>query len=243
MYGIILAGGTGSRMGLYTQRVGNKHLMPVYDKVMIEFPINTLVNAGIKNITIVTGNRYSGQFVDFLGDGKEWGIEHVSYAYQFGEGGIADALKCAYSSVPKDESIAVILGDNIFENNFAKLIHLVDINPMWACIFTKKVKDPERFGVYSFYHNKIIEKPVCYVGDMAVTGLYLYPYDVFEKIKTLKPSKRGELEITDINNMYIKKKKFHLISIPGFWHDAGTPESLLECTIWRKNQRNNVKEE
>lgn len=229
MHGVILAGGLGTRMGMYTKRIGNKHLMPIYDRLMIEFPISTLVKSGVKNITIVTGNRYSGQFVDLLGNGKEWGLDSINYAYQFGEGGIADALRCAYNSVPKDEPIMVILGDNLFSESFAS-IPQDDKN---AQVFLKFVHDPERFGVAELRGTsitRIVEKPKNPVGNMAVTGLYIYPYDVFSKISSLSPSDRGELEVTDLNNMYLAEGRLEWWEVTGKWHDAGTPDSLLECS-------------
>jgi len=242
MWGVILAGGLGTRMGIYTKRVGNKHLMPVYDRVMIEFPIETLVKSGITNMTIVTGNRYSGQFVDFLGNGKEWGIDTLNYAYQFGEGGIADALRCARPCIPENESIAVILGDNIFENDFKHEV----MNEMFssargnARIFIKEVRDPHRFGVVEFHGSEIInivEKPKTPPSNYAVTGLYFYDAPtVYHIIDNLKPSGRGELEITDVNNYYIKQHTLEYTEVPGFWHDAGTPDSLITCAEYVKQK-------
>jgi glucose-1-phosphate thymidylyltransferase len=239
MWGIILAGGLGTRMGIYTKRVGNKHLMPIYDRVMIEFPIMTLVNSGITNITIVTGNRYSGQFVDFLGNGKEWGIETLNYAYQFGEGGIADALQCAKYNIPRGEQVAVILGDNIFENDFrAEVMYFTGEHDMCqqAHIFLKEVIDPHRFGVFDQKNIHIVEKPKYPPSNMAVTGFYLYDYSVFNIIQNLKPSSRGELEITDVNNHYLGNCKMRFTEIDGFWHDAGTPDSIITCSEYVKNK-------
>jgi len=253
--GIILSGGAGTRMGLFTQRVANKHLMPIYDKLMIEFPIHTLVNSGITTISIVTGNRYSGQFVDVLGNGKEWGIRQLSYAYQFGEGGIADALRCAKPNIPPGSNIAVCLGDNIFEQSFKKEINDFCIETKTQkslChLFLKKVVDPNRFGVACFDDNEftsIIEKPPTgfhpdglRISDLAVTGLYLYTYDVFDYIEKLKPSGRGELEVTDLNNFYLKNGNCKFTILDTFWHDAGTPDSLLICSEWCKNKARGYK--
>lgn len=246
MHGVILAGGLGTRMGLYTKRIGNKHLMPIYDKIMIEFPICTLVESGITNITIVTGNRYSGQFVDLLGDGKEWGIKKINYAYQFGEGGIADALKCAESSVPKDEPICVILGDNVFEDRFNSTIDSFDLycktGKPAANIFLKEVEDSSQFGIIDFDDNgrivNIIEKPKNGLNKKghAVVGLYMYSYDVFKKIESLTPSDRKELEVTDLNKLYMKDESLAYNMVNGFWSDAGTLDSLLKCSNWCKLQ-------
>jgi len=243
MIGLVLAGGKGTRMGLFTKRVGNKHLMPIYDRLMIEFPIMTLVNSGIKDITIVTGSRYSGSFLDVLGDGKEWGIEHLSYAYQFGEGGIADALRCAEYSIGKcqNESICVILGDNIFEDTFSDDVKNF-ICPLgtnqYAKIFLKEVHDPERFGVVKMNDatiTDILEKPKYPPTNLAVTGLYMYTRDVFTLIDRLKPSQRNELEISDLNKIYLQDgNKLDYSIVNGFWGDAGTPESLLSCSEWVK---------
>lgn len=221
MKGIILAGGYGTRLKPLTN-ITNKHLLPVYNKSMIMYPLNTLKNAGIKSILIITGPEYAGDFMRLLGSGKDHGIE-LTYKIQDEAGGIAQALGLARDFAHND-SVAVILGDNIYEDNF----NLLDFKE-GAKIFLKEVPDANRFGVAEIKGDKIInveEKPKAPKSKLAVTGLYLYDNNVFSIIKTLKPSGRGELEITDVNNAYIKESKMKFEILKGFWSDAGTFPSL-----------------
>lgn len=230
MKGVVLAGGTGSRLMPLT-RVTNKHLLPVYNKPMIMFPLQTLINAGIIEIMIVSGKGHAGHFLELLGSGEEMGI-NLSYAVQERPDGIAGALKLANRFVDGD-NIAVILGDNIFEDQF-------DFSKFkdGARVYLKKVsdKDAERFGVADIDKDgkiiDIIEKPKKFVSPYAVTGLYLYDYKVFDIVKRLKPSSREELEITDVNNTYVKEGKMSHEIVNGFWSDAGQFESLYRSTIF-----------
>lgn len=225
MRGIILAGGTGSRLMPLT-KVTNKHLLPVYNKPMIYYPLQTLINMGIKDILIVSGPGHSGHFLNLLGSGKEFGI-HLSYEIQEDAGGIAHALRLA-EHFSKGENIAVILGDNIFEDNF----NVSDFKS-GAKIFIKQVPDPKRFGVAEIQGDKIIsieEKPQNPKSDYAVTGIYVYDSTVFDIIKTLKPSSRGELEISDVNQHYVNKGNLQFDYVKGFWSDAGTFRSLMHAS-------------
>ena len=233
MKGVILAGGLGSRLYPLTKAT-NKHLLPVYDKPMIFYPINTLVKAGIKEVMIVTGGPHSGHFFSILKNGHELGIKHLEYAYQEGEGGIADALSLSRDFVDGDSAV-VILGDNTTDYN---LLEDAKTFTGGALIFLKKVPDPERFGVPIFDKDnpnlirEIVEKPKVAPNDFAVSGIYIYDHQVFEFIQTLKPSQRGELEITDVNNHYAKIGKLKYKELKGFWHDAGTFDTLLETNIF-----------
>ena len=225
MKGVICAGGTGSRLMPLT-KVTNKHLLPVYDKPMIYYPLQTLIDAGIKEILIVSGVGHAGHFVNLLGSGKEFGVK-LSYEIQDEAGGIAQALSLAEDFADK-EDIAVILGDNVFEDRF-------DFSDFkgGARIFLKKVENANRFGVAEVDGSKIInveEKPKKLKSDLAVTGLYLYDSKVFDYIRELKPSGRGELEITDVNNKYIKEGEMDYFVLKGFWSDAGTFDSLLKSS-------------
>ena len=230
MKGVILAGGLGSRL-LPMTRVTNKHLLPVYDRPMIFYPIETLRNAGIKDILIVTGGNSAGDFLRLLENGDELGVS-LSYAYQRGEGGIADALRLAERFAGKDP-ICVVLGDNIIERNMKATVDAFKARGnKGACILLKEVEDPERFGVAlrdGERITKIIEKPKDPPSNLAVIGIYLYDNDVFRIIKTLKPSARGELEITDVNNAYIGAGTMTYGLLQGWWTDAGTFESLLRA--------------
>jgi glucose-1-phosphate thymidylyltransferase len=225
--GVILAGGLGSRL-LPLTRVTNKHLLPVYDKPMIHYPIEALVNAGIEDILIVTGGNSAGDFLRLLRNGKEFGLSHLNYAYQEGEGGIADALSLAKTFAAGD-SICVILGDNIIENNIREARERYEEQGGGAGILLKEVHDPQRFGVAEVDGDRvlgIIEKPSDPPSNYAVTGIYFFDDYVFEIIDGLEPSARGELEITDVNNAYIKKGKMISSKLEGWWTDAGTFESL-----------------
>jgi len=227
MKGVVLAGGLGTRL-LPLTKVTNKHLLPVYDKPMIFYPIQALVNAGVTEIMLVTGGNNAGDFLRLLGNGKEFGLQHLNYTYQQGEGGIADALRLAEHFADGD-SICVILGDNIIQGNVAKAAAQFRKQGKGAKILLKEVKDPQRFGVPVLEGNrvtKIEEKPADPQSPYAVTGIYFYDTQVFEFIRTLKPSARGELEITDVNNAYIKAGSLTWDVLDGWWTDAGTIESL-----------------
>lgn len=231
MKGIILAGGTGTRMLPSTKTV-NKHLLNIFDRPMIYYPLQTLVNAGIKEILIVTGGNNPGDFLKLLGNGKQFGLKEIHYTYQEGAGGIAEALGLA-EDFADEGRVVVILGDNIFEGNIASAVKDFEKQSMGAKLFLKKVTDPQRFGVAEIRGKKVIgieEKPKKPKSSYAVTGLYMYDSQVFDIIKTLKPSRRGELEITDVNNFYIKQGTATFEFIKGFWSDAGTFESLLRAS-------------
>lgn len=230
MKGIILAGGSGSRLHPLT-KVTNKHLLPVYNKPMIFYPLNTLKEAGIKEILIVSGPGHAGHFLNLLGSGREFGVK-LTYEIQEEAGGIAQALGVA-QDFSDEGKIAVILGDNIFEDNFFQEINGFAAGENGAMVFLKEVSDPERFGVASVEGNKIIkiiEKPKEPETNYAVAGLYLYDHEVFKVIKNLKPSARGELEITDVNNYYINKGLMKYSLVQGAWTDAGTFDSLRRAT-------------
>ena len=238
MKGIILAGGLGSRLFPLT-KVTNKHLLPIYNKPMIHYPIQTLVGAGIQDILLVTGGNSAGDFLKLLGNGKEFGLSHVNYAYQQGEGGIAHALGLAEHFADNDK-IVVILGDNILEDNISESVKQFSKQPSGARILLKKVPDPHRFGVAEFQGKKItkiIEKPRHPKTPYAVVGVYMYDADVFKIVRTLKPSRRGELEITDVNNAYLNRGLLEYDVLKGFWTDAGTFESLhrANCLVARKS--------
>ena len=227
MKGVILAGGLGTRLYPLT-KITNKHLLPVYDRPMIYYPIEALVNAGIEDIMIVTGGRKSGDFLSLLGNGSEFGLKHLNYTYQEGEGGIAEALGlCEHWA--QGESICVILGDNIIQYNVAKAVADFRAQGRGAKIMLKQVHDPQRFGVAELDGERvvsIVEKPKEPKSDLAVIGIYLYDGRVFDVIKQQKPSDRGELEITDVNNWYIADGSMTYEVLPGWWTDAGTFESL-----------------
>ena len=228
--GVILAGGLGKRLFPLT-KITNKHLLHVYNKPMIYYPIRTLVDAGITDILIVTGGQHAGEFLRLLGNGAEFGLKHINYTYQEGEGGIADALRLARHFADNDR-IVVILGDNIIEKDIKRPVAEFMKQPKGARILLKKVDDPERFGVAELKLDKIIsieEKPKRPKSDYAVTGIYMYDNNVFDIIKTLKPSGRGELEITDVNNAYLKKGQLSYSMLDGWWTDSGTYESLLKA--------------
>ena len=228
--GVILAGGLGSRLYPLTSVI-NKHLLNIYNKPMVYYPIETLVNAGINEVMIVTGGNNAGDFLRLLGNGSELGLKHIEYAYQKGEGGIADALRLAEDFIDGDKSV-VILGDNIIEKSIKKSVDKFRKQENGARILIKKVSDPQRFGVVEFKGKKIkniVEKPKKPKTPYAVTGVYMYDSNVFDIIKRLKPSKRGELEITDVNNAYIKSGLMQYDILSGFWTDSGTFESLLRA--------------
>jgi glucose-1-phosphate thymidylyltransferase len=231
MKGVVLAGGLGTRLHPLT-KVTNKHLLPIYNKPMIYYPIELMVSAGIRDILIVTGGKNAGDFLQLLGNGKEFGLNHINYTYQEGEGGIAAALSLAEFFADKNP-ICVILGDNIVQGSIAKNVENFHRQKSGARILLKEVSDPQRFGVPEIRGNQIVridEKPEHPASQYAVTGIYMYDAEVFNLIKDLKPSKRGELEITDVNNSYIAKGAMHYDILDGWWTDAGTFESLIRAS-------------
>ncbi len=231
MKGVILAGGLGTRMRPLTH-VTNKHLLPVYDRPMIFFPLQTLVEAGIRDILIVTGGSNAGDFLRLIGNGAAFGLKHVNYTYQKGEGGIAEALGLAEHFAGGDR-IVVILGDNIVQRSIRPFVEAYSRQPEGAKILLKEVPDPERFGVATVRRGKVVEimeKPRRPKSPYIVTGIYLYDESVFNIIRTLKPSRRGELEITDVNNAYIRRNQMTYDVLRGFWSDCGTFDSLLRAS-------------
>lgn len=231
MKGVVLAGGKGSRLYPLT-KITNKHLLPVYDKPMIYYPIQTLVDAGIRDILVVTGGGNAGDFLRLLANGKEFGLTHLNFTYQEGEGGIADALGLAQHFAEGDR-LCVVLGDNILEKPIKDAVDAFRQQQRGARILLKEVPDAERFGVAEMNGDKIVgieEKPSKPKSNYAVTGIYMYDETVWDKIKTLKPSGRGELEITDVNNAYIAEGAMEYSYIDGWWTDAGTFDSLLRAS-------------
>lgn len=230
MKGVILAGGKGTRLYPLT-KITNKHLLPVYDQPMIYYPIQTLVDAGIRDILVVTGGNYAGDFLQLLGNGRQFGLTSLNYTYQEGEGGIADALSLA-EHFADNEKLCVILGDNIIEKGIQDAVEDFRRQENGAKILLKEVPDPERFGVAEIHKGhvvKIEEKPKSPRTNYAVTGVYLYDSTVFDKIRALEPSARGELEITDVNNAYIREAALSFAFLDGWWTDAGTFDSLLRA--------------
>ena len=238
MKGIILAGGKGSRLFPLT-KITNKHLLPIYDQPMIYYPIQALVESGVRDILIVTGGSYAGDFLQLLGTGRQLGIDNLSYTYQEGEGGIADALRLA-EHFSDGQKVCVILGDNIIEGSIKDAVNDFEKQPAGAKILLKEVHDPERFGVAEIHNNyvvNIVEKPAEPKSNFAVTGIYMYDNSVFDKIKTLEPSSRGELEITDVNNAYIRERTLSYSFLEGWWTDAGTFDSLLRASTLVSDSR------
>jgi len=230
MKGIVLAGGTGSRLMPLT-KITNKHLLPIFDKPMIYYPVETLVEAGIVDLLVVTGGRNAGDFLRLLGNGKEFGLKHINYAYQEGEGGIAEALALAEHFAEGDK-VCVVLGDNIIEKSIRHAVEDFKRQERGAKVLLKEVHDAERFGVAEIDGKRIVsieEKPAKPKSKYAVTGIYMYDETVFDKTRTLKPSARGELEITDVNNAYIKEGNMTFDYLDGWWTDAGTFESLIRA--------------
>ena len=230
MKGIILAGGLGTRL-LPLTKITNKHLLPIYDKPMIYYPVCSLVDAGITDILIVTGGHHAGEFLRLLGDGQMFGLKQINYTYQEGEGGIAQALGLA-RHFAKDSRMVVMLGDNIVEKSIKPYVDNFRKQKSGARVILKQVEDPGRFGVAELSGKRIVsieEKPKKPKTDYAVTGVYMYDNEVFKIIKDLKPSKRGELEITDVNNAYIKKNSLEFDVLDGWWTDSGTFDSLLRA--------------
>ncbi len=231
MKGVILAGGLGTRLFPLT-KITNKHLLPVHDRPMIYYPLQTLINAGIRDILIVTGGSNAGDFLRLLGNGKEFGLKHINYTYQEGEGGIAAALDLA-EYFADGKKICVVLGDNLIEKNIARAVRSFEEQREGAKILLKEVPDPQRFGVPEIQDGKIrgiVEKPKAPKSNYAVIGIYLYDAAVFEIIKTLRPSDRGELEITDVNNEYLRRGTLSYDILEGWWTDAGTFDSLLRAS-------------
>jgi len=230
MKGIILAGGLGQRLHPLT-KVTNKHLLPVYDRPMIHYPLQTLVDAGIRDVMVVTGGKSAGDFLRLLGNGRDFGLKHIHYGYQEGEGGIAAALREA-EFFAGDDSLCIILGDNIIERGIGKARDAYEKQGGGARIVLKEVKDPQRFGVAALKDGKVVridEKPERPASSYAVTGIYFYDTQVWQILKTLVPSDRGELEITDVNNHYIREGRMEYDILEGWWTDAGTFESLLHA--------------
>ena len=242
MKGLVLAGGLGTRLRPLTS-VTNKHLLPVYDKPMVYYPIQTLVNAGIDDIMVVTGGNSAGDFLKLLGNGKAFGLKHLNYTYQEGEGGIADALSLA-EHFAHGEPICVVLGDNIIQGNIKSAVDRFHEQKDGAKIILKKVPDPQRFGVPELDGDRVLridEKPTDPRSEFAVIGVYMYDANVFDIVRTLKPSDRGELEITDVNNAYIERGTLTWEELDGWWTDAGTFESLLLAgNLVQKTGANNM---
>ncbi len=234
-----MAGGMGTRLHPLTL-ITNKHLLPVYDKPMILYPLETLRRSGISEIMIVCGKEHAGHFMSFLGSGKDYGVK-LSYALQHGSGGIAEALGLAEDFVLPGEKMAVILGDNIFENDFKESVENFKKDGA-AKVFLKEVSDPHRFGVVELNGNRvtnIVEKPKEPKSNYITVGIYLYNREVFGKIRQLKPSWRGELELTDVHNMYIASGALSYEFVKGYWSDVGTKESLLKTANWLANGEKN----
>lgn len=231
MKGVVLAGGLGMRLRPLTA-VTNKHLLPVYNQPMIYYPIQTLVNAGITDIMIVTGGSSAGDFLKLLGNGKAFGLKHLNYTYQEGEGGIAEALALV-EHFSGGEAVCVVLGDNIIEGNIAAAVRAYQKQGRGAKILLKKVPDPQRFGVPELDGRTVLrieEKPELPKSEYAVIGIYMYDGSVYDIIRTLKPSGRGEFEITDVNNAYIARGEMSWEELEGWWTDAGTFESLQRAS-------------
>ena len=233
MKGVILAGGLGTRLAPLT-KITNKHLLPIYNKPMIFYPIQTLVEAGVRDLLIVTGGNNAGDFLRLLGNGKAFGLPHINYTHQEGEGGIADALRLA-EHFAGDDKIVVMLGDNIIEKDIQRGVVAFGKQKRGARVCLKKVANPRAYGVAELRGKRIVsivEKPVRPKSHYAVVGIYMYDASVFNIIKTLKPSRRGELEITDVNNAYIKRGELAYDILDGWWADAGaSAEKLLETSL------------
>ncbi|MFH1549904.1 MAG: sugar phosphate nucleotidyltransferase [Planctomycetota bacterium] len=231
MKGIILAGGMGTRM-LPLTKITNKHLLPVYDKPMIFYPIQTLVNAGIDDIMIVTGGESAGDFLRLMGNGKEFGLKHLNYTYQEGAGGIAAALALT-EHFAEDDSIVLILGDNVIEKNIIKGVRDFEKQERGAKIYLKEVANPQSYGIAEMKGDRIAgieEKPKEPKSNMAVIGIYMYDNKVYDIVRELKPSGRGELEITDVNNFYIEQSTMTFEVLDGWWGDCGESfDSMLEA--------------
>jgi len=234
MRGIILSGGSGTRLRPLT-KITSKQLLPIYHRPMIYYPLNTLIKAGIKEILIIVAPERAGDYLNLLGSGKEFGVK-FTYEIQDKPEGLAQAFIIGENFIDQ-EDVAMILGDNIFEDDFSE-----DIKNFkgGAKIFAKQVSDPTRFGVVKFDENmkaeKIVEKPQEHLSDYAVTGLYVYDQRVVNVAKNMKPSARGELEITDVNNWYLEQGELEVAMVPGEWLDAGTFDSLLKAQSFAKEK-------
>lgn len=231
MKGVILAGGLGKRLQPLTQ-VTNKHLLPVYDRPMIYYPMQQLVHAGVRDIMVVTGGSYAGDFLRLLANGKNFGLDHLDYTYQDGQGGIAEAVGLA-EHFAESGPIVVILGDNIFQDSIAPAVDAYRAQGGGAMILLKDVQDPQRFGVAELRNGRvvqIVEKPAVPTSSLAVTGCYFFDQEVFDIIRTLEKSERGELEITDVNSRYLGSGALAHRILPGWWTDAGTVASLYRAT-------------
>jgi glucose-1-phosphate thymidylyltransferase len=233
MKGVILAGGLGTRLHPLT-KITNKHLLPIYDRPMIFYPIQTLVDAGIRDLLIVTGGNNAGDFLRLLGNGKAFGLPHINYTYQEGEGGIADALRLAEHFV-EGQKVVVMLGDNVIEKDIRRGVRAFARQKSGARVYLKPVADPRAYGVAELKGDRIariVEKPKRPKSNLAVIGIYMYDPTVFDIIRTLKPSGRGELEITDVNNAYIKRRQLGYDILDGWWADAGaSPQKLIETSL------------
>jgi glucose-1-phosphate thymidylyltransferase len=231
MKGVVLAGGLGKRLEPLT-RITNKHLLPIYNRPMIYYPVQTLVDAGLTEIMIVTGGNHAGEFLRLLGNGSEFGLRHLNYTYQRGEGGIAEALGLCEHFADR-EPVVVVLGDNIIEQSIRGSVERFARQARGARLLLKDVEDPWRFGVAEIQDGAIVsiqEKPEHPKSSLIVTGVYMYDAEVFEIIKTLKPSGRGELEITDVNTAYLRRGRLAYDLLEGWWTDAGLPETLFRAT-------------
>jgi glucose-1-phosphate thymidylyltransferase len=236
--GVVLAGGLGTRLSPLT-KVTNKHLLPVYDQPMVYYPIQRLVEAGIRDILVVTGGQHAGDFLRLLGDGRQFGLKRINYTYQEGEGGIAQALGLA-RHFARGKRLVVILGDNIFEKSLKPYVDRFRRQKSGGRVLLKRVDDPHRFGVASLSKGRIasiIEKPRRPATKLAVTGVYMYDQRVFDIVKTLKPSRRGEMEITDVNNAYVRDGALEYDVLSGWWTDSGTFESLFRANRLVAKQR------
>ena len=233
MKGVILAGGLGTRLHPLT-KITNKHLLPIYNKPMIFYPIQTLVDAGVRDLLIVTGGNNAGDFLRLLGNGKAFGLPHMNYTHQEGEGGIADALRLAEHFADGDKLI-VMLGDNVIEKDIRRSVAAFRKQKRGARVCLKEVTNPRAYGVAELRGDRIVsivEKPARPKSSYAVLGIYMYDANVFDIIRRLKPSRRGELEITDVNNAYIKRGELAYDILDGWWADAGaSPEKLLETSL------------
>ena len=233
MKGVILAGGLGTRLSPLT-KIANKHLLPIYNKPMIFYPIQTLVDAGVRDLLIVTGGNNAGDFLRLLGNGSAFKLPHINYTYQEGEGGIADALRLA-EHFADGEKLVVMLGDNVIEKDIRRGVTAFRKQKRGARVYVKEVANPRAYGVAEMRGDRIVgivEKPARPKSNLAVIGIYMYDPSVFEIIHTLKPSGRGELEITDVNNAYLRRGQLHYDILDGWWADAGAShQKLLETGV------------
>lgn len=244
MQGIVILGGKGTRLNLFSRRVSNKASALVYDRLVFEYPINTLVKAGITDLILVLGYRYAGDLMNVIGDGKEFGITKLTYVYQKEARGISDAILQARGAI--HDKCAVILGDNFFEMDISEQVKQFESQEKGCSLFCKTVLDPERYGVAeikesdaygtlsSYSITNIIEKPKTHISNLAVTGLYFYDNTLFDKIDTLQVSPRGELEVTDLNMLYVSEGCAKAYDVPGYWNDMGTFDSILDTANFVK---------